>query len=140
MMKMITVLTILLAGALVFGGCREAPVGAEPTQETGAAYRTITPADAKALLEQDPAVKLVDVRTEEEHRQQRIDGSLLIPYDAIEQQAPELLPDREQTIVLYCRSGRRSEIAANALLRLGYTRVFDLGGIIDWPYETVQGK
>jgi len=63
----------------------------------------------------------------------------LIPVDRLEQDAPSLLPDRSATIFIYCRSGRRSVTAANILLELGYTGIYNLGGIIDWPFETTGG-
>jgi len=82
---------------------------------------------------------LLDVRTEEEYRDQRIDGSVLIPVDEISIRAEAELPDKDATILVYCRSGRRSASAAEELAALGYTNVYDFGGIQSWPYETVSG-
>ena len=108
------------------------------TEGTAAPTR-ITPEDAKTRLDTGEAIVLVDVRTAEEHAEARIPGSLLLPVDEIGQRAPEALPDKSATLFVYCRSGRRSAIAADELSALGYTSVFDLGGIIDWPYETESG-
>jgi rhodanese-related sulfurtransferase len=82
---------------------------------------------------------LLDVRTTEEWAESRIDGSILIPDTEIRGRAADELPNKDALILVYCRTGRRSAEAANALIDLGYTNVFDFGGIIDWPYETVSG-
>ena len=82
---------------------------------------------------------LLDVRTEEEYREQRIDGSVLIPNDEISIRAEAELPDKDAAILVYCRSGRRSASAAAELAALGYTNIYDFGGIQSWPYETVSG-
>ena len=82
---------------------------------------------------------LVDVRTEEEFFESRIEGAVLIPVDDVETLAKTMLPDKKEVILVYCRSGVRSERAAKALAGLGYKNVYNLGGIIDWPYETVSG-
>lgn len=99
----------------------------------------ITPEEAKTRLDAGEAIILVDVRTAEEHAEVRIPGSLLLPVDEIGQRAGEVLPDTSATLFVYCRSGRRSAIAADDLSKRGYTAVYDLGGIIDWPYETETG-
>jgi len=72
--------------------------------------------------------------------EQRIANSLLLPVSDIAKLAPTMLPNKDATIFLYCRSGRRSREAATTLVAMGYTHVYDSGGIIDWPYETVSGK
>jgi phage shock protein E len=103
---------------------------------TSASYQKITAKDAKELLQNDSSVILLDVRTVAENKELRIPGSVLIPLDTLKVQAESLLSDKQATIVVYCRSGNRSKEAADILLDLGYKNVFDLGGIIDWPYET----
>ena len=109
-----------------------------PATEDAAASRLITPDEARELIGQ-PNVTLLDVRAKYEFDESHIDGALLLPYDAITAESPELPENKDDTIIVYCRSGRRSAIAADALASLGYTRIFDLGGIQDWPYETVAG-
>ena len=101
-------------------------------------YQTISPSDASALLAGQEPVLLLDVRTQEEYDQGHIKGAVLIPSTELSRRAPAELPDKEALIILYCRSGNRSAAAARELADLGYTRVFDLGGIIDWPYEVVS--
>ncbi len=77
--------------------------------------------------------------TEQEFKEKRIPGSVLIPDYELAQRAQAELPDKRQVIFVYCRSGRRSEAAAKELVAMGYNHVYDVGGIIDWPYETTQG-
>lgn len=98
--------------------------------------RSITPADAKARLKAGEDITLLDVRTAHEYESGHITGSILLPLDELETRAPKLLKDKDAVIFVYCRSGRRSKIAAEMLAGMGYTQVYDLGGIIDWPYGT----
>ena len=92
------------------------------------------------MVRNDKDVILVDVRTPEEHRQKRIPGSILLPDYELKSRAEEVLPDNDAKIVVYCRSGRRSAEAAKVLKEMGYKNVYDLGGIIDSPYETESGE
>ena len=78
---------------------------------------------------------ILDVRTQEEYDQGHIPGAILIPDTEIKAKAEEVLTDKDQLILVYCRSGRRSKLAAEALVELGYTNIREFGGIIDWPYE-----
>jgi len=79
---------------------------------------------------------LLDVRTDQEFNEGHIGGAMLIPDYEIAVRAEQELPDKNALILIYCRSGRRSANIANELLEMGYLRVYDFGGIIDWPYET----
>lgn len=97
-------------------------------------YQTITPEDAYERL-QNEDILLLDVRTEEEYIVGSIPGSVLLPLDTIEDNMETLYPDKDAEIFVYCRSGNRSKTAANLLLELGYKHVYDLGGIINWPYD-----
>ncbi|WP_425447179.1 rhodanese-like domain-containing protein [Dethiothermospora halolimnae] len=99
-------------------------------------YQKITPEDAKKMLEKNDDVFLIDVRTKEEYNEKHIEGSILVPLDVLEEKIDEVVKDKNKEIIVYCRSGRRSKKAANILLELGYNNVYDLGGIIDWPYKT----
>ena len=83
-------------------------------------------------------VVIVDVRTKSEYNEGRIKGAILIPNETIGKEMPSDLPDKNATVLLYCRSGRRSREAANKLVELGYKNVYDFGGINDWPYGTVK--
>lgn len=147
-MNVMQLLTILVFGSLLVTGCRQVPAaGPQQTPVSTdtpkrSAYWKITAQEAKALLDKDHShtIKLVDVRTKEEYREKRIANSILIPDYDIEKLAPTMLPKKDETIFLYCRSGRRSREAATKLVAMGYTNVYDFGGIIDWPYETVSDK
>ena len=99
----------------------------------------ISAAEAKAVLDGSAPYVLLDVRTQEEFDERHIPGALLLPYTEIRERAAALLPaDKDALILVYCRSGRRSAIAASELILRGYTNVHDLGGINEWPYETVS--
>jgi phage shock protein E len=100
------------------------------------AYKKITAKQGLEMLQSDSSVILLDVRTVAENKEIRIPGSLLIPLDSLKSQVSSLISDKNSKIILYCRSGNRSKEAADILISLGYKNVFDMGGIIDWPYET----
>ena len=94
--------------------------------------------EAKTLMDTEMNYVILDVRTEEEFSESHIEGAILIPDYEIGAKAENILTDKEQLILIYCRSGRRSKLAANELATLGYTNVKEFGGIIDWPYEVVN--
>ena len=99
----------------------------------------ITPQKAKQMMEEGGRYVLLDVRTPAEYRQIRIDGAKLIPVDELATRAAVELPDRDELILVYCQSGMRAVSAVRTLTRLGYTKVYNFGGIMNWPYETVRG-
>jgi rhodanese-related sulfurtransferase len=142
-MKPVIFITILLATAFLFVACSsKTKVEEEKTSmDTKAeSYENISPKEAKARLEAEEGIILLDVRTPEEYAESHIPNSILIPVDVIEKEAPEKLTDKNANIFVYCRSGRRSVAASEALVKMGYTNVYNLGGIIDWPYETKNEK
>jgi phage shock protein E len=98
-------------------------------------YRKITPAEARRRLETERDIVLIDVRGPGEYAQKHIPGSTLIPLGSLAKEVPSRVPDKNRTIFVYCQSGARSKNAANILLKLGYTNVYDMGGIVGWPYE-----
>ena len=98
-------------------------------------YQQITPNEAKKIMESGEEHIVLDVREQSEFNEGHIRGAILIPYTEIENKAGEMLPDKDMQILVYCRSGRRSKIAAETLSKLGYTNIKEFGGIIDWPYE-----
>ena len=106
--------------------------------ESGNSYEQISAAEAKKLMDSETDYAIVDARTQEEFDAGHIEGAIMIPEYEIEAKAESLLPDKDQLILVYCRSGRRSKIASEALVGLGYTNVKEFGGIIDWPYEIVK--
>lgn len=99
-------------------------------------YTNISPKDALDVIKGDSKAVLIDVRTPEEFLVIRIPGSVLIPDYEIKEKIADVVPDKDTTVIVYCRSGNRSRTAAKKLIDMGYTKVFDLGGIIDWPYDT----
>ena len=100
-------------------------------------YEQITPDEAKALMDSEDGYIILDVRTPEEFAERHIEGAILIPDYEIGEKAESILTDKEQLILVYCRSGRRSKNAANELATLGYTNIKEFGGINDWKYGTV---
>ena len=101
-------------------------------------YEQITAEQAKTIMDTEKDYVIIDARTEEEFAEGHIENAILIPEYEIAERAEKELPDKEQLILVYCRSGRRSKIASEELVKLGYTNVKEFGGIIDWPYEVVK--
>ena len=97
-------------------------------------YVEITAEDAKKIMDSGEDFVILDVREQDEFDAGHIPGAILIPYTKIENKSEEMLPDKDTQILVYCRSGRRSKIAAQSLTALGYTNVKEFGGIMDWPY------
>mgnify|MGYP002517944219 CR=1 FL=1 len=100
-----------------------------------AVYVTITAEEAKQIMDSEEGYIILDVREQDEYDAGHIPGAILISHEEIAEKAEEVLTDKDQLILVYCRSGRRSKIAAEALVELGYTNIKEFGGIIDWPYE-----
>ena len=107
---------------------------AENNQE--AVYVNITVEEAKKIMDAEEGYIILDVRTQEEYDQGHIPNAILIPDTEIKDKAEEVLTDKNQLLLVYCRSGRRSKLASEILVELGYTNLKEFGGIIDWPYET----
>lgn len=101
-------------------------------------YISISQEEAKKIMDSWEECIILDAREKSEYDEGHIPGAIVIPHTEIEDKARELLPDKDKLILVYCRSGRRSKIAAEALVKLGYTNVKEFGGIIDWPYEVVK--
>ena len=106
-------------------------------EETGqeAVYVNITAKEAKEIMDSREDYIILDTRTQEEYDEKHIPGAILIPHDEILEKAESVLKDKNRLILVYCRSGRRSKLAAKDLVKLGYTNIKEFGGIIDWPYE-----
>ena len=100
-------------------------------------YEIISQEEALSYMVNDSNSFILDVRTEEEFAGGHIKGAVLIPHDEIEAKAESVITDKERLILVYCRSGRRSKIAAEKLVELGYSNVKEFGGINDWNYEIV---
>jgi phage shock protein E len=162
-MKKILPLLLLLALLLALAGCKSAaptppaaPAAAEPAVETPAApaapgpaaetptpkadtYRRISMQEAVEMMEKETGYVILDVRTRQEYDSGHIPGAILIPNETIGTDELPELPDKDQLILVYCRSGNRSRQASDKLVKLGYTNVVEFGGINSWPGEVVAG-
>lgn len=134
-------LIVMIVGALllIFLGSRIIK-GNNTTDNKGEQYKKISPAEAQKRLDSGEEIILLDVRTLEEYQEKHLPKSLLIPLDQLEKVAETKLIDKTAPIFVYCRTGRRSAMAARILFKLGYNNIFNLGGIMDWPYETETGN
>lgn len=99
-------------------------------------YKKISAEEAKVMIDAGNVI-ILDVRTQDEYDAGHISGAIRLESADFEAKAVTVLPDKDATILVYCRSGNRSKTASGMLIDLGYTAVYDFGGIIDWPYETV---
>ena len=106
--------------------------------EATGVYQVITAEKAKQIMDNEQGIIIVDVREPSEYKEGHLKGATLLPLGDIATKAATVLPDKDATLLVYCRSGRRSQMGANALLSLGYTKVLDMGGIMSWPYEVVK--
>ena len=125
--------SLLILGLLLLTAC------SSPTKNNQEmVFLNITAEEARKLMDSEKDRIILDVRSREEYDQGHIPGAILIPDTEIEAKAADLLPDKDQLILVYCRSGRRSKLAAQSLADLGYTNIREFGGILDWPYEVVK--
>lgn len=137
------ILMFLIGGVLLLlaTSCSTKATGQSPSasnDKTASAYHKLTAAEAKEMID-DGAPAIVDVRTAAEYAERHIPGAILIPNETIQKTPPKELADFNASIIVYCRTGVRSKQAANKLVAMGYTRIYDVGGITTWPYETVSG-
>ena len=139
--KLSLLLAFMLALTLTLAACGSsnssvAPWVAGSQSSAGVSYQKITPSQAKEFMDENSSYVLLDVRTNEEFKEMHIAGAVLIPDYEISSRAQSELPDKDALILIYCRSGRRSADAARQLIGMGYTNVYDFGGITSWPYGT----
>ena len=123
-------LVFLLLAVMMLTAC-----GQDKENDQGAVYVNITAEEAKEIMDSEEGYIILDVRTQEEYDEGHIPGAIVISHEEIAEKAEDVLTDKDQLILVYCRSGRRSKIAAEALVELGYTNIKEFGGISDWPYE-----
>ena len=121
-----------LMALLLLAGC-----GAQSEEST---YRQVNAEEAATMMEEENGYIILDVRTAQEYSEKHIPGAINIPNETIGTEDIPELPDKEQLILVYCRSGNRSKQAAEKLVKLGYTNIVELGGINDWTGETVSGE
>ena len=118
---------------LLLTGCGK-PTGTELK------YRQISMQEAIEIMDTKTGYIILDVRTQAEYESAHIPGAICVPNESIGSEPPAELPNQDQMILVYCRSGNRSKQAAEKLVKLGYPNVLEFGGIIDWPGDTVSGK
>ena len=137
-MRQILLFAALAASLALLSGCALSRAKADTAEDMPdkAAYQKISAEEAYEMMASQEVV--VVVRTREEYDGGHIENAVLVPNESIGSEMPEALPDKEATLLVYCRSGRRSKDAAQKLLALGYQSVYDFGGVIDWPYELVK--
>ena len=121
-----------LMALLLLAGC-----GAQSEEST---YRQINAEEAATMMEEESSYIILDVRTTEEYSEKHIPGTINIPNETIGTEDIPELPDKEQLILVYCRSGNRSKQASEKLVKLGYTNIVEFGGINDWTGEIVSGE
>jgi phage shock protein E len=121
----------ILMALLLLSGCA--------TQSAKKTYRQITMEEAVTMLEEETGYTILDVRTAQEYSEKHIPGAINIANESIGTEDIPELPDKDQLILVYCRSGNRSKQASEKLVKLGYTNIVEIGGINRWPGETVAG-
>jgi rhodanese-related sulfurtransferase len=141
MKKLISVLAVIAAiaaGVIWYAASqsRAQSTGISDSAQTEekAVYHTVTAETAKYMMDEG-SVTIVDVRTQSEYDAGHVENAILVPNETIGSTVPEELPDKEAVLLVYCRTGRRAADASQKLADMGYTKVYDFGGIEDWPYE-----
>ena len=131
--KLHTILLILVVLLVAGSGC-----GAlSQSSDSSNTYYTISAEEAKQMMEEDSDLVILDVRMPSEFSRSHIAGAINIPDTEIRATAPKLIPDKNTTILVYCRTGRRSALASQDLSNLGYSNVYDIGGLFDSGYDIV---
>ena len=129
-MKRILPLFLLLL--LLLTGCG----GTTSNASSESSYQQISQEEAKEMMDTQDVI-ILDVREQDEYDSGHIPGAVLLPVGTIDEEtAAEVIPEKDSTVLVYCRSGNRSKTASSALVELGYTNIYEFGGINTWPYET----
>lgn len=129
-MKRILPLFLLLL--LMLTGCG----GTASNASSESDYQQISQEEAKEMMDTQDVI-ILDVREQDEYDSGHIPGAVLLPVGTIDEEtAAEVIPEKDSTVLVYCRSGNRSKTASSALAELGYTNIYEFGGINTWPYET----
>lgn len=126
------ILPVFLLLLLLLTGCGKTTSNA--SSEDG--YQQISQEEAKEMMDTQDVI-ILDVREQDEYDSGHIPGAVLLPVGTIDEEtAAEVIPEKDSTVLVYCRSGNRSKTASSALAELGYTNIYEFGGINTWPYET----
>ena len=130
-------LILVFALLLVFiAGCSASGPAAD-TEKSSPTFHQISQDEAKEMMAKDDGHVVVDVRRQDEYDAGHIPGAILVPNESIGCDSPEALPDYDQIILIYCRSGNRSKQAAQKLASMGYTNIYEFGGITTWTGDVV---
>ncbi|MDO4469954.1 MAG: rhodanese-like domain-containing protein [Bacillota bacterium] len=129
-MKMRKIIPILASTLLLLSGCSSKNSNAENNS-----YRQIDMEEAEKIMKEEKDYIILDARTPEEYEEGHIPHAINIPNETISTKTIPELPDKDQLILVYCRSGNRSKQAAGKLSKLGYSNIVEFGGIIDWDGE-----
>ena len=132
--NMSKILILVMAVVLLICGCSEKIEMEKGTEKN--MYIQITASEAKKMMDEQEEILILDVREQSEYNEGHIPGAVLLPVGTIsEDTAAAVIENKDTVVLVYCRSGNRSKIAAQALADLGYTQIYEFGGIRDWPYE-----
>ena len=144
-MKRIVRLAAMLLFCMIFAACGQAKDDSQTTGDKNQSnvegstqevtYEQISLEEAKQLMKDEEGYIILDVRTKEEFAEGHIPGAICVPNETISDEMPEELPEKDQLILVYCRSGNRSKQAASKLAAMGYTNIIEFGGILDWTGE-----
>ena len=130
--KNFTAWALLLFLIVSLAGCSSR----EDDDKNTVSYQQITAEEAKSMMDEQPDAVILDVREQDEYDAGHIPGAVLLPVGTInEETAASAIPEKDTVVLVYCRSGNRSKTASQALADLGYTQIYEFGGIKDWPYE-----
>ena len=139
-MKKIRYGIAILTTAFFLSGCTTGSEGATTESKSEldteeALFTSVSAEEAKQIMDSETGYMILDVRTKEEYESGHIINATLLPNEEIGEDVSDILPEKEQKILVYCRSGNRSKQASEKLVKLGYTNIVEFGGIADWPYE-----
>lgn len=145
MKKLLIILLLVAIFAVCFNGCKKNATEINTDNEVQGVetvsfiknadgYYRISAEVAREMMVAESDYVILDVREQWEYNEAHIPGAVLLPVTQIVEKASEMLPDKNQKIFVYCRSGNRSLNASADLAAMGYTNVWEFGGIIDWPY------
>lgn len=130
----------LLLTLFLFTGCSQNTKSGSQSNSKSGSYQQISSKEAAAMMEEEEDYLILDVRTPEEYEEAHIPEAVNVPNETIGTEEIPELPDKEQLIFVYCRSGNRSKQASQKLANLGYTNIIEFGGINDWKGDTVTGR
>lgn len=137
--KWMVLIIVGVIAAAILAGCAQIRQAAQESGEQEMDYHKINAEEAKRMIDEGD-VTIVDVRTPGEYAERHLENALNVPNEEIADTPPEKLADKDARLIVYCRTGVRSKQASDKLVAMGYTNVFDMGGINDWPYETINEK